>query len=66
VTTLVLARAIANAAIADYIVGGRSHRNERDGPTQAVLRVLRDTGHWFGRVVETPTRTVLERREEEG
>jgi hypothetical protein len=44
-TTLELARAIADAVL---LAGPRRRReNTEDGPTQAVLETLRQTGSWF-------------------
>lgn len=47
-TTLDLARMIADAVLA---AGPRRHRDNTEDPgTQAVLRTLRKTRHWFVRV----------------
>jgi hypothetical protein len=59
-TTLQLARAIADAALdAHQWDGQRRLHDALDPPTQAVLETLRETGHWFCQLDETPTRTNL-------
>lgn len=50
-TTLQLARRIATAVLAAGPTRQRDSTNDR--PTQAVLRVMRQTSTWFSRVVET-------------
>jgi hypothetical protein len=61
-TTLELACAIADAvSIALRPAGNDRNRSENlteDGPTQALLRVLHETGHAFCRLEDTPQGTV--------
>jgi hypothetical protein len=49
-TTLQLARAIADAAI--NALDGLEYEDHKDPPTQAVLRVLHETDSWFCRLTE--------------
>lgn len=57
-TTLQLARRIADAVYLDFGRVTRSSTDTLDPPTQSVIRVLHDTGSWFCRLTETPQGTV--------
>jgi hypothetical protein len=51
-TTLELARAIADAVLWVAVTNPRATDSTSDAPTQAVLRVLHETDSWFCRLTE--------------
>ncbi len=62
-TTLQLARRIADAVLSDYR-GMRGDQDAEDWPTQAVLRVLHNEGSWFCRLRNDPVKgTIAEQME---